>query len=425
MRTFAATTAATILLTAGVTTPAQAAVPDAPTDVQVSWAGDKIRVTWNDNGEANRVLAVFPDTGFPVALPTADAPNEVSLDVKSIGAASKVRISVRSIGADKELSAPAHSPLFDTVPVSPPALRAATSLSTTSVRLRWIQEETADVTPNDPLDQPTGAWLKATVTGPAAGQQRETLIPGGAKTADVPVPAGPVTIKLSAGDEWGTAPAGDFQTARVITTGVSTTVLGFPALTGFGGFNIKGIVQVPGAPDYATYNYDVQARPNSSAPWQKVSSGVTFDKPGTPIFAWLGASGGREYRLWVPAEEFLQDDVFIVSPAASTKAKFVRRCAAVYRAEFTPSTARVSATVKLVVNVEPYLPLKAALQKWNGKQWVHVRAVQLDAKGNANIPIRAAGRGTTTKYRILTPPVKVNGLPVEAGSSKPFTLKVT
>ncbi|MFK4084271.1 hypothetical protein ACI2LF_09205 [Kribbella sp. NPDC020789] len=67
--------------------------------------------------------------------------------------------------------------------------------------------------------------------------------------------------------------------------------------------------------------------------------------------------------------------------------------------------------------------MKAALQKWDGKQWRYLRAVQLDAKGSASIPMRAPLRGVG-KYRIATPAVKYKGLPVDASTSLPFTLTV-
>ncbi len=419
MRKLTATTAAAVLLTAGLTTPAWAAAPAAPTDVQVSWIGTKIRVTWQDNGEANQVAVVFPDTGRAVAQPSADAPNQVDLGTGAFAHAAKVRVSVRSVGADNELSAAAHSPLFDTHGASKPALWGATSLSTTSVRLLWNQDTIADETPNDPLDQPAGEWLKATVR-PAEGQRTESLIPGGAKYADVPVPAGSVTIDLSAGNEWGLTPARDFQTVRVGTMRVSAS---FPAQARWAGFSVNGKLQMSEPPAGEYLNFDVQARPNSSAPWRKVSTGSGAARPGTVIPAWTGSAGGRDYRLWAAATESLRDDVFLVTPPASTSSKFVRKNAYI-TAGFAPNTARVSATVQLKVGVIPSLPLKAALHNWDGKQWRYLRAVQLDSKGKASIPIRAAGRGTTTKYRIATPPVKVNGLPVDASTSTPFTLKV-
>jgi len=422
MRKLTALGAAAALLTTTLSTPAWAAAPAAPTDVQVSWTDDgKVRVTWKDNGEANGLNIRYADRNVYAGETTADAPNEIVLSPSIFRDRSDARVGVWSDAADGGTSGWGNSPMFDSRQVAKPMLWLAQSLSATSVRLRWNQDEVADDTPNDIMDKPGGEWLKATVTGPAAGQRTETLIPAGAKTADVPVPAGSVTIKLSAGNEWGAAPARDYQTVRVGTMRISSTL---PAMTSFPGFNFKGTLQMSEIPVSAAENFDVQVRPNNSAPWQTIGQGVGAYKPGTAITAYTGASGGREYRLWASATEYLRDDVFLVTPAASTSAKFVRRNTAIYRAGFSPATAQVSATVKLIVNVEPHVAMKAALQKWDGKKWVYLRAVQLDSKGNASIAIRAAGRGTTTKYRIATPPLKVNGLPVEVSTSKPFTLTV-
>jgi hypothetical protein len=171
-----------------------------------------------------------------------------------------------------------------------------------------------------------------------------------------------------------------------------------------------------------TFDVEVHARPNSSSPWKKVaanggpSDGRLFSVSG-------GSAGGQEYRLWVPAaERYLGDDI-LVTPPASTAARYVRKYAAI-GTTYAAETARVGVTVHRTVTVAPALPLKAALQKWDGKTWRYVRAVQLDSKGKADLAIRAAGRGTTQKYRIATPAVKVNGLPVEFSTGTAFTLKV-
>jgi hypothetical protein len=73
--------------------------------------------------------------------------------------------------------------------------------------------------------------------------------------------------------------------------------------------------------------------------------------------------------------------------------------------------------------VQPAVDMKAALQRWDGKQYRYVRELALQ-KGVVNIQFRAAGPAGTTRYRVLTPAVKVNGLPVLATSTSYFTLTV-
>ncbi|TDD57459.1 hypothetical protein E1263_23710 [Kribbella antibiotica] len=421
MRKITAVGAAAALLVTTLSTPAWAAAPEAPTDVQVSWTDDgKVRVTWKDNGEANQVRAVYPDVGPLAAEPAAGAPNEVFLSPGAFPTLSKVGISVRSVGADNVTSEPARSPLFDTHPVPKLVINNAQSLSTTSVRVWWQRDTFVDETPNDPLDHPTGTWVKATVTGPAAGQQTEYVVRG-VTTADVPVRRGPLTIKLSTGNEWGQPPAGEYQTVRVGTMS-ATSKLSPPARFSFTYWDSKLLATFPEIIRNEVFEVEVQARPNSSSPWKKVSrNGGQID--GKLFFTSAGAAGAQEYRLWVPAGWLYRDDVILVTPPVSTAAQFVRKYAEIGTGH-APDTARVGLTVHHKIIVAPALPLKAALQKWDGKQWRYVRAVQLDNKGKADVAIRAAGRGTTQKYRIATPAVKVNGLPVEFTTSDPFTLKV-
>ncbi|GAA1705346.1 hypothetical protein GCM10009745_61250 [Kribbella yunnanensis] len=417
MQKLAATTAAAVLLTAGLSTPAQAADPPAPpTDVQVSWAGDKVRVTWEDTGQANMVYLTSPGYAYLAAEPPADAPNEVLLDPRNIRDQAEMRIAVRTI-VDRQESTSAHTPLFDTHRVPKPTILSAASSSGSSVRMWLRQDEVTDKNPNDPLDHPAGAWLRATISGPAAGEQREFLIPSGTQHADVPVRPGAVTIKLSASNEWGSFPV--YGTVQVGTMRVSAAL---PARASWQMFTITGRVHMSEPTAGEAIAVAIQARPNAASPWKFVT-GTSAQTGSTIIPATLGAAGGQEYRLWVSETSVLRDNTFLLTPAASTTGKFVRRNALIDRAEFFPTRAPASTTVTLYVHVGPELPMKAALQKWDGKQWRYLRAVQLDAKGNAKIPMRTPLRGTA-KYRIATPPVKYKGLPVDATTSLPFTLTV-
>ncbi|MFK4084272.1 hypothetical protein ACI2LF_09210 [Kribbella sp. NPDC020789] len=229
MRKALATTAAVVLLTAGLSGTAWAAAPDAPTDVQVSWTDDgKVRVTWKDTGEANQVVLSSSASQYLAAEPAAADPNELLLDPSIFRDQAEMRVSLRTV-VDQEKSAPAYSPVFDTRRMSKPSLVSAVSSSGTSVRM-WLQRDAiTDKNPADPLDLPGGGWLKATVSGPAAGQQTEISLPAGSSDSgsellpvDVPVQPGSVTIKLSTGNEWGTAPI--YGTVQVGTMRVSAAL---------------------------------------------------------------------------------------------------------------------------------------------------------------------------------------------------------
>ncbi|TDD57460.1 hypothetical protein E1263_23715 [Kribbella antibiotica] len=418
MRKLAAITAAAVLLTSGLATSAWAAAPEAPTDVQVSWTDDgKVRVAWKDTGQANLVVLSSSASQYIAAEPTAADPNELLLDPRIFPDQAEMRVSLRTV-VDREKSTPAYSSVFDTRRVARPSLVSASSSSGSSVRMLLQREAITDKNPADLLDQPGGEWLKATVAGPAAGQQTEISLPAGAEHIVVPVQPGAVTIKLSTGNEWGTSQI--YGTVQVGTMRVSASL---PARASWQMFTITGRVHMSSPNAGEAVAVAIQTRPNAASPW-KFLTGTSAQTGGAILPATLGAAGGQEYRLWVhETSAFRNENTYLLTPAASTTGKFVRRNALIDRSEFFPTRAPASTTVTLLVHVGPELPMKAALQKWDGKKWVYLRAVQLDTKGNASIPMRAPLRGVG-KYRIATPAVKYKGLPVDATTSLPFALKV-
>jgi len=425
MRKLAAATAAAVLLTAGLATPAWAVEPTVPTNVQVSWVGDQIRVTWQDNGEANVIRKhVGVGNGTEVDTQEADEPNEVLLS-KDFVETDDARIIVLSKRSDGYLSGWGQSPKFDTRRPVRPEMRSASMRPDLSVRLWWYREERIDY--KDPLDRPEAEWFKAVVTGPAGGPKQEYALPFENNTAfDVPAPAPMSTITLAAGNEWGTSAAtGPF--VRVGITRIETPVVARQAygrrVMTFSTLRYQCNCVEDRDPSNNTVEVEIQARPNSSAPWTKI--GRNAGRPGEPFFTEASAVGGRQYRTFVPPynNSWSGDIPIVVMRPASTAPKTSLTTANFGKTGFFPASAPVSATVKLIVQLSPQVDMKAALQRWDGKQWRYLREVRL-AKGHADIAIRAAGRGTTTRYRILTPKLMLNGLPIEASTSSPFTLTV-
>ncbi|WP_405064097.1 hypothetical protein OG474_21270 [Kribbella sp. NBC_01505] len=426
MRRFVALAAAAVLLTGGLATPAWGATPEAPRNVQVSWAGDQIRVTWQDDGEANVIRKkTTTGDGVEVDTQTADEPNEVLLS-SDFPETDEARIIVLSRGTDGRLSAWGQSPTFDTRRPVRPEMRTADMRDDLSVRLWWYREARIDY--KDPLDRPEAQWLKATVAGPAAGQKKEYTLPleGGDSMFDVPAPAPLSTITLAAGNEWGTT-AGTGPFVRVGVTRAETAVVP-RQIYGYAVMNLTTLRYQCNCPDDKNpgknaVEVEIQARPNTSAPWTKI--GRNAGQPGTPFFTEAEAVGSRQYRIFVPAygNSWFGDIPIVVMRPVSTAPKTSLTFANFGTAAFSPASAPVGATVKLTVQLLPKADMNAALQRWDGKQWRHTRGVPL-VRGVATIPIRASGRGTTTKYRILTPRVTVKGLPIEPTTSKPFTLTV-
>ena len=66
---------------------------------------------------------------------------------------------------------------------------------------------------------------------------------------------------------------------------------------------------------------------------------------------------------------------------------------------------------------------QGALQRWDGKYWRSVLTVPI-TKGKATMSVRAAGRGTTTTYRIAVPGMSYYGLPIQTIGSRAFKLTV-
>src|SRR5689334_21941420 len=203
MRKLVAISISALLLTAGLSTAAWAAEPEAPTDVQVAWAGDKVRVTWTDSGEPNEVSTTYPGTGLARTngRTAAGGANELLIDRSQFRDMDRVLLHVFVRTAEGERGASATSVEFDSrIPVYP-IIEDADLLADGSVRIgRWTQPAVVDLNPGDPLDRPD-EYLGAQIAVPGAPVER-MLIPAGATSFTVPPRPRPATITLYAGNEW-------------------------------------------------------------------------------------------------------------------------------------------------------------------------------------------------------------------------------
>ncbi|TDC30122.1 hypothetical protein E1261_14155 [Kribbella albertanoniae] len=380
----------------------------------------RVRISWQDVGEANTVRVEYPDRPLTQVLEftEAGAPNEAFAN--RLVDDNRVRVTVTT-KKDGEQSTPTPSAWFDARWATHPVVQDATLLADGSVAMKWTQPAIGvDQTPNDPLDRPlSDEWLKITLT-PAKGAKEEFLLPAGATEFTVPPRQRPMTLRMSSGNEWiSWIPEGRWVRVGVMSAGMSV-----PALESYGRYlDIMSTLDLFYC-DCAEHGesgitVQLQARANSSAPWKTYGrfGADTVDPVQTP----MSSLGGRQYRLWVPAQKAHNGDITL-SAATSTAAKSSRTVANMIITRFEPSRLLVGQTTKLNVRVQPAIDMTAALQSWNGKQWRYVRAVPLK-KGIAIVPIKATRRGTTT-FRIATPPVTVSGLPVLATTSKPFTLTI-
>ncbi|GAB3937479.1 hypothetical protein GCM10029976_050570 [Kribbella albertanoniae] len=428
MRKYAVLAASVVLLSGGMIAPAWAERPPEPTGVQVSWAGDQIRVTWLDQGEANVVWGFAAGRETVLARVAAADANEVLVPASSFPASSRAQIMVGAIDAEGNESAlRGYSRTFDTLRPARPDMRHPQMRPDSSVELVWAQGTVDDENPGDPLDRTDATWLKATVAGPGTAQQHYPMPLDDNQYFAVPAPPQLSTITISSGNEWGTSA----QTGPRVRVGITrvdapvnpTKVFGAHAVPMATVHRFLCACAEDLNPEIAGVGVDLQARPNSSAPWQVVKSNA--GPVNTAIDLSDGLVGSRQYRVWVPENSWYSNvnKQYEVMRPLSTAPRTSLTLSNFVKTGFVPSTAPVSATVKLNVEARPLVDKLAALQRWDGKQWRYVRDIKL-IHGAASIPIRAAGRGTTTKYRILVPRIIYKGLPIETTTSKPFTLTV-
>jgi hypothetical protein len=431
MRRTIATAVAAVLLAATQTSTAHAAAPAAPTDLQVSWsdaARTQVRLTWTDAGARNRFRIEYQDLSMVHYLPltAVGEPNDVVRTLAPL--ANRVaRISVTSIGEDGVESARAYSPWFDTNLHGAPNVTAAVPQADGSLRLTWTNSaDPADTTPGDPLDLPAGAVgaVGARIWRLQDDKQEWFPYPLGTTTAVVPPRTRPLNVQVSATNEWGSAGA-----AQIEYTDMKIPLKAGPAYGVFGKpMTIAGIAGAllcdnPGACGAgrlfggAGVPVTMQTRANAAKAWEHAGRYTSYDRVG--FQAQPVAVGGREYRFYAPAWKGYS----IVTGMAISGTKYIPTLADFAVAGFNVTSAQVGQMVKLTVDVRPGGTVKGALQRWDGKYWRSVLTVPV-TKGKAVMYVRAAGRGTTTTYRVAVPGMTYYGLPIQTTGSRSFTLTV-
>jgi hypothetical protein len=283
--------------------------------------------------------------------------------------------------------------------------------------MRETAQPVEDITPNDPLDQPDS--LKALVVEPN-GDAHKHQLGAGSPSGVVPPLAGPANIDLIASSGWGSAYGP--RVARIGTVHAGFTV---PTQQVCGNrlaskstlkqFMGDGAQRATGIP------VELQARASSTASWK--AYGRYAGNTTTAFDTGIATLGNRQYRLWVPAQKSATQTAITVIPATSASAKSSVTLAKFTAAGFTPSTAQVGATVKLSVKIQPASTVQGVLQRWDGKKWINGTKIQLK-NGTALVPIKASGRGTTSRYRVALGPILFNGLHLNATQSPTFTLTV-
>ncbi|GAA1705340.1 hypothetical protein GCM10009745_61230 [Kribbella yunnanensis] len=419
MRKYAVLATSAVLLTAGLATPAWAAA-EAPTDVRLAWDDGKIRVTWNDDGSANSIRAVYPRTGASVIIggriegetnELVFSPGKLTIDED------QVQITVAS-GTSSSWGTPTASASFDTRrPVSPDVYDAEL-LADRSVRVRWRPTVGADKTPGDPLDRPAAEdWFEARVEKRYGGDPLGTYpVAAGVTSVTVPAQSQLTTVDILTGNGWGQL----YPTGRAVYAGTLRAGIAVPAQGTFSE-RLKIESTLVGTSENTEFPVQLQARATSSAAWKTVGRYTANTQ--VPFDTGIASLGGRQYRLWVPALKKIGRGAIQLVPAGSTSAKSSQTMTRFAVAGFTRSTVQVGVTVNLSVKIQPGLTVRGTLQRWANGAWRTGPAVQIK-NGTALVPFKAAGRGTTTRYRVTVPKLSYNGLPLAPSVSKTFTLTV-
>ncbi|MFC9687929.1 hypothetical protein ACFTSF_05280 [Kribbella sp. NPDC056951] len=412
-----ATTAA--VMAATLSTPAWAADP-APTDVQISWAGDQIRVTWADDGAANTIRTTVPADGGSAVLGgrVEGETNELMVSPSMLGAdREQVQITVAS-GTTGHWGAPTASVTFDTRRPAPLFIQDADLLADRSVRLRWTQATRADQTPNDPLDRPTSEDWRLVWVDQWAGSRRLATYPIAPDTTTMTVPAQAepwTSTSVQTGNVWGRSVSGPLEDSRTVHTGTQRAGISVPAQGVFG--ERLGIYSTLDA----NHPVQLQARPTSTAPWKTV--GRYSGSVGRPFETGIASLGGRQYRLWVPAVKEIEEGWIDLFSAASTSAKSSQTTTKFAVVGFDKKAAELGTNVYLTVKIQPGVTVRGNLQRWANGSWRSGPVVQIKNGAMVRMPIKTALKGET-RYRVVLPKFSYNGLPILATTSKTFTLIV-
>jgi hypothetical protein len=424
-RTIAISTVAVLL--AGLQTATAQAAPVPPTGVQVAWsdpATSLMDVTWTDAGAANKLRIEYQDGSAPSEWFTTQGNDFNHHWAVQWGKVARVAV----VTADATGVSPAvYSPWFDTNIPGAPKVTAAIPQADGSLRLTWTSPPAPkDTTPGDPLDVPAGTVgeIGVKIWTQPSDKQEWFPYPLGTTTAVVPPRPRPQSTRVITTNEWGGSSPDDVYYTDMkfgVGAGPAYGVFGKPmtisAIAGALLCDNPGNCGTGRLFGGAGIPVTMQTRANATKPWEYAGRYTSLDLYGFDVHP--VAVGGRDYRFYAPA----WNGYSIVTAMAVSGTKYIPTLADFAVAGFNVTTAQVGQMVKLTVDVRPGGTVKGALQRWDGKYWRSVLTVPI-TKGKAAMSVRAAGRGTTTTYRIAVPGMSYYGLPIQTTGSRAFKLTV-
>ncbi|MDX6281647.1 MAG: hypothetical protein QOH03_2718 [Kribbellaceae bacterium] len=435
-KTLIAGTAAALLV--GSQLPAQAAAPEAPTDLQFGWISPEpmqVKMTWTDSGEANIVRVDYQDGSRANSFKTkAGAPNEWTRMGDALLSVDRIaRVSVVSIDESGAESAPVVSPWFDSIGTPVSTFTKAEPLPDGSLKLKWsLSDVPADTTPGDPLDLPATAG-HVTVQVASATNPTAFRLPAGTTTLTIPPRPRPYPVSMWTSNEWsirggslssyGIAFNETTAGLKVPTVGVYSQSIPFTIVAGTRlCANAQYQCSDPANPFVGNPGIKalLQARPDAAHPWKSIG---TYTNQQLQHTANVRVYGSQEYRLYVPTWSHLANSGLTVALGVSTSARYSATQAKFATAGFNTTTAPVGQVVKATVSVLPAGSVKADLQWLDGKVWRHAGYVPL-VKGKGALSFKASGRGITRSWRVVVPRMSMSGLPIVATPSRAFKLTV-
>lgn len=416
MRKPAALLLAAALTTGALTTTAHATstADPAPTNVQIGWSEDRlrvVRVTWDEDApRPNRVFIQPTGESRPRAsiVVSAEAPNELVLYPGELWELASVRIGVVVGTAATTTSPTAWSTAFDGH--IPDSELVSISQAATGMTVKWRQVPYQDVNPGDPLDRNNQLFEPMYEIG---ARRYAFTSPSAATQYTVKHPARDYRFYVGTHSEWSDRMTGtsiDVNHARLSLTRA-------PVWIGWGhGMVIAGRYW-PG-PVRTAQRVILHARNSPTSPWYVAATtqGSAVDS----TFEFNIPAQSRQYRLAmansVTIDQYNSSVFYGAYSAPWSTQTFLH-----VHGSFTESYVRRGQTTTLQVQMVPTPPSGlVALQRWNGKTWAFVQNIPL-RNGSNRLSWVARTPGTAT-YRIYAPSIYYNGLPVAAAYSTNFTL---
>ncbi len=427
--------AAGVLLAAPWVLPTTASAAAPISDVKISWSDathTQIKVTWTEAAPIGNTVSVVG--AFNKVTTTADAPNQALLNAYDATASPDHNSAQVSVAGPN--GAEAKSVDFDSYVYAPKSIQVSFP-SYDQVRWTVPVDTSADTTPNDPLDLPTGTKYEVT-WGNGTGDPDPLHGPfpnscGGASTATtsptgtIPKPDGPYELIVGGVNEWGSTarkavPVDTIDSVSVVEPGrtpygATTTLTGHVEQSVLDIEEYRGVCQkYSGAATETTVV--VHQRTGNNEPWTVVGT-TTTDVRGN-YSASFKNPGHRQYRVVVANSLPRADDYRgAIRFGADSRTVAVRSQTRIVSAKFINPVIALGTQPQAYLWADPEGSQKAALQFKNASgAWQGLGYKTLYAgRGLLTFPWNKRG---VTQFRWWVP-----GSPtVDEIYGAPFTLTV-